>query len=313
MRATLLRLLVLLALAALAAGSQRRAEAAPSDSGGTAAGGAGGGGEAAAALAGGPLPVRSTLTSTDAADQHLSGEQASAGGSSSSAAAEAAEAPHSDAALADAAPFQHPLTPPEQRRDRRTGSQAHADMQRWLRAFFRSNASRLTSTRLQAAQAAAAASGGHRPLPLAEGEAGDVLATAGGQPCNASCARRAAEQLLVASESPGHGYMPLAWPQFPEDRRRWAAAAATDGSGAGCKPRQPGEPIGKDYLVVAAVGNDLSSVNRWGWQPFVMAAGCVLWLAFQSASIAARPAFACSRPARRAWAPPPLPQVAVSA
>lgn len=321
--------LLLLALLALALGSSAQRAVLGVGGGGVggdaaAAGGAAGSGAVASAPSDSPMAnlLRSALVAPEQRGEQLVGEQAGGGGS----AAAAGEAQPTEEELAAAALFQHPLAPPEQQRNWRAGAQTHVEMQRWLRRFFASDSSRLTSTRLQAAQTAAAVGGGRGPLPLQVGEAGDVLATAGGHPCNATCARRAAEELLLAGEAPGHGYMPLVWPQFPEDRRRWAAvrapgkdsaggtsepAAANEGSPAAansstaaaavssssgggmatdssaataadsnaaratdtaaasdpapsCLPRRPGEAISRDYLVVAAVGNNLTTVNRWG-------------------------------------------------
>lgn len=343
--------LLLLALLALALGcsTQRAVLAAAGGSDGAAAAAAAGGGASASAPPEGPRAgqLRSGLLAADQHGGQLVGEQAAG-----AADAAAGQAQPTEDELAAAALFQHPLAPPQQQRNWRAGAQAHWEMQRWLRGFFASEASRLTSTRLQAAQLAAAGRGGRGPQPLQVGEAGDVLATAGGPPCNATCARRAAEELLLAGEAPGHGFMPLVWPQFPEDRRRWAAVraaagslgggggegssapaaavddsakaaasdsapdaagssrgggvsvanrralAAPDGSRAAmahgrntssaaadssapaeadtsapnaasesvptCLPRRPGEHTTKDYLVVAAVGDNLTTVNRCG-------------------------------------------------
>lgn len=328
--------LLRVALLLLALGASGCPRAVLAGGGGTVAvgGAAGGGATGSAPSDGAPAGLlRNALVSNEQHGAQLIGEQAGSGSGSSAAAA--GEAQPTEEELAAAALFQHPLAPPEQQRNWRAGAQTHVEMQRWLRRFFARDASRLTSTRLQAAQMAAAASGGRGPaVPLAVGEAGDVLATAGGSPCNATCARKAAEELLVGGEAPGHGFMPLVWPQFPEDKRRWAAVrtalndstagdssttagsestpAAASGSAAGanrrtlaeeasssgststaadssmahasvsepvttCLPRRPGEAITKDYLVVAAVGNDLTTINRCAREPSCgRAVGCVI-------------------------------------
>lgn len=200
--------------------------------------------------------------------------------------------PHSPEALAAAALFLHPLTPPNKRHDRDVAEQAHADMQQWLKGFFAeaSSASRLTSTRLQAARVAlppppppaavpppanatdtpanitaAATNSTASPPPKPEPPRTDVLEAAGEQPCNATCARAAAERLLLRGEQPGQRALQLRWPQFPEDPRRWAARPHANGT---CLPRQPREALSRDYLLVAAVGNNLSAVDRQvpiGW------------------------------------------------
>lgn len=321
MRAPCLLRVALLVLALGASGCPRAVLA----GGGTAAVGGAAVGSATGSAPSDGAPggmLRSVLVSHEQHDTQLIGEQA--GGGSGISAGAAGEAQPTEEELAAAALFQHPLAPPEQQRNWRAGAQTHVEMQRWLRRFFGSDASRLTSTRLQAAQTAAAASGGRGPaVPLAVGEAGDVLATAGGGTCSATCARKAAEELLVGGEAPGHGFMPLVWPQFPEDKRRWAAVraarndstagdssttagsestTAASGSSAGanrrtlaeeasssgspgtaatasepaptCLPRRPGEAISKDYLVVAAVGNDLTTINRCAREPSGGCATC---------------------------------------
>ena len=174
--------------------------------------------------------------------------------------------------------FQHPLAPPQQRAGRLVEAQAHVDMQRWLGSFFNSNASRLTSTRLQEARAAraaanastaAAAAPGPEEASAAEGVA-DVVAPAGMRRCDAECLRAAAEEVLLAREQPGRA-LQLRWQPFEEDRQRWAPQA---GHGLparrgvrpaqdACQLRQPDETISRDFLVIAAVGNNWDTVNGW--------------------------------------------------
>lgn len=76
--------------------------------------------------------------------------------------------------------------------------------------------------------------------------------------CNtsAACVRSAAASLLARHERPGSA-LRLRWPRFAEDARRWAAGPGPNGT---CLPRQPGEAVQRQYLLVVPVGNDLSPV-----------------------------------------------------
>ena len=276
----LLALLLGLALASAQQGlPAEAAEAVQAPWAATAATAAGGAAAAALQLAAAEQALQQPSARTApqaAARQQYDAEGALSDSSSSSSSragdvtASGAASQHSQEALAAAAQFMHPLAPAEHRRNRHEAEQSHADMQAFLQGFFASGSStsRLTSTWLQRARAAAVAAGGAKgaqagglvlaDTPRQEDAATDVLAAAGGLPCDAVCARAAAEQLLVTGEGPGQRLLQLRWPQLPEDPRRWAAW----GGGHGCLPRQPGEALTKDHLLIAAVGNNLSAVEQ---------------------------------------------------
>lgn len=163
-----------------------------------------------------------------------------------------------------AALFQHPTAPEEQGRSRAAAEAAHAELRHWLEAYLSSEDSAMSSLRLAAARAALAEQGSvNMTAPALPAGPLDMLAAAGvpqGGRCDAACARAAALSLLLEHERPGQGPAQLRWPPLTEDARRWAAG----GGGRGvCKPRQPGETIHKDYLLIAPVGDDLTAVNRW--------------------------------------------------
>ncbi|KAL4430961.1 hypothetical protein ABPG75_006217 [Micractinium tetrahymenae] len=186
--------------------------------------------------------------------------------------------------------FLHPLEQQKRLEARLTAVQAHSEMQEWLQKLFQTPASELTSTRLadahraaEAAKAAAVATAkaaaeaavavhaaaaaakraakAAKEEPLQERDGFiDVPAPAPGCGNSSACVRAAAGGLLARCERPGSGFLRLRWPRFAEDARRWAAGPGPNGS---CLPRQPGEAVRRDYLLVVPVGNDVSSVLEW--------------------------------------------------
>lgn len=163
-----------------------------------------------------------------------------------------------------AALFQHPTESAEQGRSRAAAEAAHAELRHWLEAYFAGADSAMSSLRLASARAARAEEGAiNVTAPAQLSGPLDVLAAAGvpkGGHCDSACARAAAHALLLERERPGQGVAQLAWPPLPEDARRWAAVDTVRGA---CKPRQPGEEIRRDYLLIAPVGDDLAAVDRW--------------------------------------------------
>ncbi|KAL4419036.1 hypothetical protein ABPG77_010023, partial [Micractinium sp. CCAP 211/92] len=87
----------------------------------------------------------------------------------------------------------------------------------------------------------------------------DVPPPASGCGNSSTCVRAAAAKLLASREHPG-SIIRLRWPGFVEDTRRWAADPGPNGT---CLPRQPGEAVQREYLLVVPVGNDISPILRW--------------------------------------------------
>lgn len=86
----------------------------------------------------------------------------------------------------------------------------------------------------------------------------DVPPPASGCGNSSTCVRAAAAKLLASREHPG-SIIRLRWPGFVEDTRRWAAGPGPNGT---CLPRQPGEAVQREYLLVVPVGNDISPILR---------------------------------------------------
>ena len=178
------------------------------------------------------------------------------------------------------------------------GLAAHVTIQRWLDEYFRSSASELSSSRLQAELLVAGSAGlmpvtearelaaegvGSRAASGSDRLAGMGRAAPHDSSCDAACRRAEAKLVLLslpasrrALSSGGSRQwqqqaQQLEWLPFLEDRRRWAAVAPSaqghKGGSSGnstCCLLQPGEPPPpKDFLLVAAVGNNLSALNRW--------------------------------------------------
>lgn len=171
--------------------------------------------------------------------------------------------------------FEHPMSPPVPQLG---AQQAHADMSCWLAHFFNGSASRLTSSRLQAAAAAEAAdtSGALEEALEEQAEAAEpeeiseVQVPAGAPGCDSDCVRAAAQEVMLEVGRVGGGAPRLRWPPFSEDARRWAPTGTTargfrmrspDPGHDTCVLRRPGEHIAKDFLVIAAVGNDWGTID----------------------------------------------------
>jgi hypothetical protein len=123
-----------------------------------------------------------------------------------------------------------------------------------------------------------AAGPGHEEEAAADSGVADVRAPSSLQRCNASCLRAVAEEVLLEREPQG-GEPQLRWAPFEDDRQRWAplpplpppwVAPAPEVEGTQPSPtwnhgecvlRQPGEAISRGFLVIAAVGNDWSTVQ----------------------------------------------------
>ena len=220
------------------------------------------GGRRAGAGASVPMRRASSEQAADQAAAAIDGEEESAPGAAS-----------------DTQPFpavfMHPLAPPTEHERRQIAVNSHAEMQRWLAGYFKSSASRMTSSRLKAerdAAAAAAKAAADRaaaaaaaPPPVGPAAPAADAPPAEPEPppweveiplnCSVACLRDEAARMLAAPEPPHV----LRWPRFAEDPRRWAAGPGPNGT---CLPRQPGEALRRDFLLLAPVGNDLSSVSR---------------------------------------------------
>jgi hypothetical protein len=171
--------------------------------------------------------------------------------------------------------FQHPRPPqPQPVEQLAMRQEAQADLGRWLAAFFNSSAGRLTSTRLQerraAWEAATAGQAVEAPPPEDEEPSRDRLVVPEGEHCDPECLRRVAEQLIVTDERHGEP-LKLHWPVSQKDAERWAAVQQPAWGGwrgsrpgppqGACQLRRPGETITKDFLVIAAVGNNWTTID----------------------------------------------------
>jgi hypothetical protein len=153
-------------------------------------------------------------------------------------------------------------------------------MKSWLANFFNGSASRLTSSRLQQAAAAEAASitgsaaldeeAQEEPEEVEHEEVHEVQVPSGFPPCDGDCLRAAAEEVLLEGGWVGGDAPRLRWPLFAEDARRWAPTGTTargfrmrnpDPGHDTCVLRRPDESISKDFLVIAAVGNDWGTID----------------------------------------------------
>lgn len=128
-------------------------------------------------------------------------------------------------------------------------------------------------------EAPRAAGPGHEEEAAADSGVADVRAPSNLERCNASCMRAVAEEVLLERETQG-GEPQLRWAPFEDDRQRWAPlpplppppmASAPEVEGTQPSPtlnhgecvlRQPGEAISRGFLVIAAVGNDWSTVQK---------------------------------------------------
>lgn len=113
----------------------------------------------------------------------------------------------------------------------------------------------LAGQKAQRGNPAAAAAEVEAPLQQRDGFA-DVPPPGPGCGNSSACVRAAAASLLARHERPGSP-LRLRWPHFVEDARRWAAGPGPNGT---CLPRQAGEAVRREYLLVVPVGNDISPV-----------------------------------------------------